>query len=279
MRNPSQVGRSTISAPGRVPQNTLPLAPQPGFRGNTNPSQIIPIRVPARSPVVNNSRGPGMATSPMNNAPRASPVPMVEMTRIKCYYKDKRLVEIPKENCAFFDFKQRVEAKCATQGLLIKYQSSSGEMSNIGNQAELDYALNDSGDLTIYVNKPGEINTFEPKVEPPAAEDDWQECFTDDGEMYYFNMTTQESSWDPPVVKPKVVPVVKPQVKAASNVVSKANNNTNNGYGGFNVPMKQAAPVAQVKQNRSDWMECYDDDGEKYYFNMVTEESSWDPPT
>jgi len=308
-------GRSPGMNPGRMaPQNTLPQ--QPGFRsspqpgpgpGGPGPSPMggpMPNRgpgmpLPGRSPAMNNPRGPGpgLATSPMNS-PMASPMmrqapaPVVEMTRIKCYYKDKRLVEIPKDNCAFFDFKQRVESKCAAQGLQIKFQASSGDMSNIGNQSELDYALSDTnGDLTIYVNRPGEVNTFIPKVEPPPQEDDWQECYTDEGDLYYFNMTTQESSWDPPVIKPKATPIATPMVKTVtavtkvasastsnSNLVTRQERSDTNGYGGYNVPMKQM-PVAQVKQNRSDWMECFTDDGEKYYFNMVTEESSWDPPT
>jgi hypothetical protein len=46
--------------------------------------------------------------------------------RVKVYYKDKRLVEIPKDNPIYTDVKSRVELKFGANGLLMKYQMTSG---------------------------------------------------------------------------------------------------------------------------------------------------------
>lgn len=100
-------------------------------------------------------------------------------------------MEIPKDNPVYNDVKSRVELKFGANGLLLKYQMTSGtqnvmsrlillgEIKTIKNQTDLNEAVartitiyviinnNPEGLTDMYVNKPGEVNEFEPK--PPNA--------------------------------------------------------------------------------------------------------------
>jgi len=78
---------------------------------------------------------------------------------------------------------------------------------------------------------------------------DWIEQKTDEGDIYYYNNVSGESSWEQP-----------PGFKAS---------------GGGGAP-KPAAPAAPAK---SDWVKQIDpSSGSPYYYNEATDESSWDPP-
>lgn len=140
---------------------------------------------------------------------------------MKAFYKDRRMVQIPETGGSFAALKDAVEKKFATGGLEIRYKDSSGGATAIRTDGWMS-SLSDTffpkkllppclilpsprisfqllGDLRnaladmmreIYVNLPGEVNEFAP-AEPAGS--DWQECYTDDGQTYYYNNVTGDS--------------------------------------------------------------------------------------
>ena len=67
-----------------------------------------------------------------------------------------------------------------------------------------------------------------------AASTDWQECYDDQGNLYYYNAVTNETSWE--------------------------------------------KPADLLSGGATDWQECYDEQGNLYYYNAVTNETSWEKP-
>jgi hypothetical protein len=100
----------------------------------------------------------------------------------------------------------------------------------------------------------------------------WNKHNDDQGKRYYSNNSTQESSWVPP--EGSTGGSASPRDESLS---------------AYSNPMKRteakktAAPKKEHHARKStklppDWNEHYDDEGQRYYTNEKTNESSWSPP-
>mmetsp|Transcript_6000 Transcript_6000/g.14198 ORF Transcript_6000/g.14198 Transcript_6000/m.14198 type:complete len:585 (-) Transcript_6000:961-2715(-) len=107
-------------------------------------------------------------------------------------------------------------------------------------------------------SKVEETSEFQEKTE----EFEWSAFYDDEGRIYYYNEKTGGSSWDAPAQ--------------------------------FNPPPNDAAEQSSVKDkesiaednasntsketNQSNWVMYHDDEGREYFFNTVTEETTWEKP-
>ena len=95
-------------------------------------------------------------------------------------------------------------------------------------------------------------------ADAPDSAGDWEEIQDDEGRTYYYNSKTEETSWDKPdgfSEKPAVTEQEVSETKVED------------------VPAKEPEP-----STKGDWTEVKDDEGQTYYYNTKTEETSWDPP-
>eukprot|EP00441_Pelagodinium_beii_P041915 CAMPEP_0197632896 /NCGR_PEP_ID=MMETSP1338-20131121/9424_1 /TAXON_ID=43686 ORGANISM="Pelagodinium beii, Strain RCC1491" /NCGR_SAMPLE_ID=MMETSP1338 /ASSEMBLY_ACC=CAM_ASM_000754 /LENGTH=1198 /DNA_ID=CAMNT_0043204473 /DNA_START=88 /DNA_END=3684 /DNA_ORIENTATION=+ len=93
----------------------------------------------------------------------------------------------------------------------------------------------------------------------------WTEHVDDSGRTYFYNMNIRESLWQHPLDEVFV------EIANYWRRVIKA--------GGFwDVDEELAEIEERIRQDLSDWMELYDEQGNKFYFNRSTEESCFDDP-
>lgn len=91
-----------------------------------------------------------------------------------------------------------------------------------------------------------------------TASSAWQTLKTPEGKTYYFNPSTNATSWDPPPGMPQAAAAASAPVAAAVAPV--------------------AAAVAPVAAAASAWQTLSSPEGKTYYFNPSTNATSWDPP-
>jgi len=102
-----------------------------------------------------------------------------------------------------------------------------------------------------------------------SSADVWVEVQDDEGNTYYFNERTEETSWDrPPGLPPKQEPEQEPEESSTSPAQPKSPS-----------VKKEVEDAASDNQTAKDWVEVQDDEGQIYYYNEKTEETSWDRPT
>jgi TH1 protein/WW domain len=89
---------------------------------------------------------------------------------------------------------------------------------------------------------------------------DWTAHLDDEGQLYYYNDKTDESRWDPP--EEGFHPVEADEATAAG--ADAADDDVDN---------KDAKGAVL-----HDWTAHYDEDGQLYYYNAKTDESSWEEP-
>ena len=91
---------------------------------------------------------------------------------------------------------------------------------------------------------------------------EWEEWENDDGLKYWFNTATQESVWERPSLAAKI------RVMAAMGAFSQLAAQEQDASAG-----DQATPTVA-----SEWEAAVDDDGNQYWYNATTGESSWFDP-
>ena len=109
--------------------------------------------------------------------------------------------------------------------------------------------------------KDGDANEKEKK------EEDWVETQDDEGRTYYYNTKTEMTLWERPAALEKKDSGVSPVRPTSPDSPTK------------NKAKKEASPVAINSEAAADWVETQDDDeGRTYYYNVKTEETTWEKP-
>mmetsp|Transcript_25405 Transcript_25405/g.35623 ORF Transcript_25405/g.35623 Transcript_25405/m.35623 type:complete len:534 (-) Transcript_25405:49-1650(-) len=311
--------------PAPSPVRATPATPARSFEPqptNVNRAAVAPAPVPARQQVKPATPKATLPATPKASLPATPKAKPVELMKLTVFYKDKRFVEVPKDNPSYPDLVSRIEQKFGTPNLLVKYQNPSTQyIEAITSQQDLDEALA-RGFAELYVNRKGETNIFEP--EPPSeapepepepapenGEEEWLEAYTPDGEVYYYSTITGETAWEKPEPKPKVVAKptpVKTQVQSNSSFRNNASSAVAPKTTSYTAPQTQTKSTAsstatkqqsgyfsrqrtesfveppqgvvkKAVQKESEWQEAWTDDGQKYYYNIYTYETAWDPPS
>jgi hypothetical protein len=115
----------------------------------------------------------------------------------------------------------------------------------------------------------GEVpeNKVEQEVEAKEGEvHEWSAFYDDDGRIYYYNSANGESSWDAPE---KFNP---PPESAQEDSTAQAAADT------VTDPVPQETTASTAPGGANAWVTYKDDEGREYYFNTVTEETTWDQP-
>lgn len=96
------------------------------------------------------------------------------------------------------------------------------------------------------------IEKMKVQPNPRAPTTPWTTATTEDGELYYVNEETGETRWDPPTIDTAAPTTDDSPVQSAD----------------VHDPIGLPVP----------WMKTTASDGQAYFFNEVTSETSWDPP-
>jgi hypothetical protein len=94
-------------------------------------------------------------------------------------------------------------------------------------------------------------------------ESEWSAFYDDEGRMYYCNEKTGESSWDAPE-KFNPAPPQDEGEPVSSDKAEEASS--------------EAMPQETTGGQQSAWLAYEDDEGREYFFNTVTEETTWEKP-
>lgn len=221
---------------------------------------------------------------------------------IKCFYKDRRLIQISSSEPNFDDLQEKIRAKFQVDGLLINYKTSSGDLQPLKSMSDLRTAISD--DLhEIYLNLRGEVNEFAPAPAPttarasparptPALSSPAQAGPAQTGPALPARNNFASSN----NVKPQSATPASSSSPSTSSVVKKFNSNptTTTTTKATSSPTTTSpanklsaqkalvaatlgAPLGKQQKKQNVWQECYTEDGEKYFYNTETQETSWDP--
>lgn len=213
---------------------------------------------------------------------------------IKCFYKDRRLIQISASDPDFGDLQDKIRAKFGVDDLQICYQNGAGDCLPIRNLTDLQNSI--EADLhTIYLGLEGDVNDFEPNAKffgssSPAKSNGFR--LPNTAAVQPTSMSRAASSNIPkmtpqPIAKPATLQQPTSLSKSVSQPVKAFNQpavvvspvSTSPKFGNNVSPTAKAIPAIPAKpvKKKNVWQECYTDDGEKYFFNTETQETSWDP--
>jgi len=100
-----------------------------------------------------------------------------------------------------------------------------------------------------------------------AEPEEWEELLTEDGQQYWYNHKTQDTTWDNPFEEHHSegrkrglakAPAAKPELKKKLDQLNKS------------LPPPPAT--------KSTWEIAYSDEGQMYWYNLETNETTWDNP-
>lgn len=104
---------------------------------------------------------------------------------------------------------------------------------------------------------------------------EWSAFYDDEGRLYYYNNETGESSWD----EPEKFNPPPPQEDATEIATTGAEDEPK---GTSEIAKEDTADGTEEGTKspkvESSWIAYQDDEGREYYFNTITEETTWDQP-
>jgi pre-mRNA-processing factor 40 len=113
---------------------------------------------------------------------------------------------------------------------------------------------------------------------------EWQEALSTDGDIYYFNATTGETSWELPEEETQASAVVLPEGWEAAITEDGDTYYFSNVTGETTWDPPRLGPHGQVIRHQansyvpSGWQIAHTAEGESYYANPMTGETSWEKP-
>eukprot|EP00026_Physarum_polycephalum_P006036 Phypoly_transcript_06076.p1 GENE.Phypoly_transcript_06076~~Phypoly_transcript_06076.p1 ORF type:complete len:550 (+),score=128.65 Phypoly_transcript_06076:177-1826(+) len=322
---PSKTGEP----PPARPTNALPPnpSPAPSPAPSAKPS-LPPTPTPALSSATQLPAVPQKATGARKKLPpRPISVKLdAKIITLKCFYKDRRLIQITASYPDFDELRDKIAAKFVVQGLEIRYQNSAGETTPIRNLGDLQRAIDDNF-TELYLGLPGETNEFEPQgsysnpsstssspsQNPPAQLSTTPPSLPPKSNGYKVAATqqptgmsraasttgittkpvalrgpTQNVTQPTTLSKSSSQPIkAQPTMPAATYTAASSPTYSSPTNGNSAFAANKAAVAAAVttnnsaatkpKKQKSVWEECYTDEGERYFFNTETQETSWDP--
>eukprot|EP01112_Ceratiomyxa_fruticulosa_P022230 TRINITY_DN8082_c0_g1_i1.p1 TRINITY_DN8082_c0_g1~~TRINITY_DN8082_c0_g1_i1.p1 ORF type:complete len:592 (+),score=87.32 TRINITY_DN8082_c0_g1_i1:204-1979(+) len=294
---PSVPSRTVPALPSRdvpsVPSRTAPSVPS---RDNPRESKALPA-VPGKT-------SPASGARPLTVG-NGSP----DMLTLRCFYQDRRLVQLPRQGPTLELLKERVYQKFGMSGLNMRYKTSSGSTSPLNTQRDLMNAIED-GMQEIYLGYDGEVNEFEPKTQTPSrstGRDDYSSKSTASSTTStpkygsaatpnpFLKQTAATTTTAKPAYGSKASESSQSSTSSYSTGKSTASSYTNGSDRGYNSSASKSdysngkSSYGSARDDRSktsssdvemigDWQVCYTDEGEKYYYNVKTNASSWESP-
>jgi hypothetical protein len=93
----------------------------------------------------------------------------------------------------------------------------------------------------------GSMDVAEGETKEVGDENPWEICYTEEGHQYWHNRNTHQTTWDDPT---------------KNNEFSDSNNDS-------------SSSSAVDGNTSSEWVECYTEEGELYYYHPYTGETRW----
>lgn len=129
----------------------------------------------------------------------------------------------------------------------------------------------------VEVNEEAKGSGSSEPVDDLGNQDFQREAVTDSNETQVNEDIIKEAKIDTAEEKPIApVPAVEESREEAPKVVTSARSSRSHCSEHPPTPSKE---VVESSPRHGNWVECYDQDGNKYYYNSITEESSWHLPS
>lgn len=112
-----------------------------------------------------------------------------------------------------------------------------------------------------------------------SSSSNWVECYDEQGNKYYYDTITGASSWDPPTATSTSTSTDKRTSTASSSSSSSTSSDSGSQEQAALVPLGSSdLSSTSTSATAASWVECYDDQGNAYYYNAITGATQWDRP-